>query len=78
MAVTITYIGRLRVTLEQFWGMTLADNVHAMNASPYKLCKIKIDGRWFACDRQYQMGRPVYFARRIVIALNARELSLLS
>jgi hypothetical protein len=35
--------------------------------SPYVLYRLLIDGKWYAVDRQFQFGLPVYFARKIVI-----------
>ena len=49
--------------------MPLAERPDALPGPPYELHKVLIGGRWHACDRQYQMGRPVHFARPIVVVV---------
>ncbi len=62
---------RVRVSEREFARMPLAERPDALPGAPYELHKVLIAGRWHACDRQYQMGRPVHFARPIVVVVPA-------
>jgi hypothetical protein len=56
-----------KVTKAEFDALPVGTDPVNLPVGPYTLCKVKIDGRWHACQRQYQMGVPVYFAAPITI-----------
>lgn len=61
---------RIRLTPDEFSAMREAVEPDNLPAPPEVLCKVKIGGRWHACDRQYSCGMAMHFARPIVIVLS--------
>jgi hypothetical protein len=66
---------RTIVSRDQFEALhVVSSNPQAMLAPPYTVCRALIAGRWHAVERQYQFGRPVYFANPITVRLKVVEL----
>lgn len=68
---SVHFIERIRLTKDQFLAMPTCARPDSLHAPPYTLCKVLIDGRWHAVDRQYQFGIPYHFARPIVVSVRA-------
>jgi hypothetical protein len=60
---------RIRLTVTELEAMPVAVHADNLPVGPYTLFKVLIGGKWHACERQYQFGQPVHFARPIVICL---------
>lgn len=58
----------VRMSLGEFEALRECD-VRTQGGAPYEAYKCKIRGRWFQVNRQYQFGRPVYFAEKIIIVV---------
>lgn len=66
---------RVRVTAAEFVEMRTAATPTNLPAGPMTLCKVLIDGKWHACQRQYQFGQPVHFAHPITITLKQADIT---